>query len=104
MERAQRARLSFPKPQEERAMETARDLFITGLKNAHAMERQAQEMLERQAERMGDYPELKKRVKEHLTETKEQLRRLEKCLSDLDSSPSLVKDTALAFMANVTAM
>ena len=49
-------------------MTAARDLFITGLKNAHAMERQAQEMLERQSERMTDYPELKAKAHEHLLE------------------------------------
>jgi ferritin-like metal-binding protein YciE len=86
------------------ATSTARDLFITGLKNAHAMERQAQEMLERQAGRMDDYPELKAKVKSHLTETKEQLRRLQKCLSDLGSDPSMFKDLTLALGANLTAV
>jgi ferritin-like metal-binding protein YciE len=85
-------------------MGTAKDLFITGLKNAHAMENQAHEMLERQAERMTDYPELRQRVTEHLKETKEQLARLEKCLADLDSSPSTIKDATLAFGANIAAM
>lgn len=61
-------------------------------------------MLERQAERMTDYPELKQRVTEHLQETKEQLSRLEKCLADLDSAPSKIKDATLAFGANVAAM
>ena len=85
-------------------METARDLSIAGLKNAHAMERQAQEMLERQSERMTDSPALRQRVIEHLAETKQQLARLEKCLADVDSSPSTIKDAALSFGANVAAM
>lgn len=85
-------------------MGTAKDLFITGLKNAHAMENQAHEMLERQAERMTDYPELRQRVTEHLQETKEQLARLEKCLADLGTSPSTIKDATLAFGANIAAM
>src|SRR4051794_40044439 len=85
-------------------MTAARDLFITGLKNAHAMERQAQEMLERQSERMTEYPELQAKAKEHLLETREQMRRLEECLEQLGSSPSTLKDTALAFGANMAAM
>jgi ferritin-like metal-binding protein YciE len=85
-------------------MTEARELFITGLKNAHAMERQAQEMLERQVERMTDYPDLRKVLREHLGETKEQLKRLEKCLSELDSSPSAVKDMTLSFGANMAAI
>jgi ferritin-like metal-binding protein YciE len=85
-------------------MTAARDLFITGLKNAHSMERQAQEMLERQAERMGDYPELKQKAHEHLLETREQMQRLETCLEQLGSSPSKLKDAALALGANMAAM
>ena len=85
-------------------MGTAKDLFITGLKNAHAMENQAHEMLERQAERMTDYPELRQRAAEHLQETKQQLARLEKCLTDAGSSPSTIKDATLAFGANMAAM
>jgi ferritin-like metal-binding protein YciE len=68
------------------------------------MERQAQEMLERQIESLENYPDLKNKLREHLGETKEQLKRLEKCLTDLDSSPSTVKDMALAFGANVVAL
>jgi ferritin-like metal-binding protein YciE len=37
-------------------MTTAKDLFIDGLRNAHAMETQAREMLERQKGRLDDYP------------------------------------------------
>lgn len=87
-------------------MEQARDLFITGCKNAHAMERNAQEMLERQLGSLGDrqYVELKARLREHLAETKQQLARLEKILADLGSSPSMVKDTVESVSANMVAL
>jgi ferritin-like metal-binding protein YciE len=85
-------------------MTAARDLFITGLKNAHGMERQAQEMLERQSERMTDYPDLQAKAREHLAETREQIRRLETCLEQLGDSPSTLKDAALALGANVASM
>jgi ferritin-like metal-binding protein YciE len=84
----------------ERAME----LYVTGLKNAHAMEREAQELLERGIQRLTDYPELVTRMREHLAETKEQLRRLNKLLADQGASSSVIKDTLLATGANVTAM
>jgi ferritin-like metal-binding protein YciE len=84
----------------ERAME----LYVTGLKNAHAMEREAQEMLERGVQRLTDYPELVARLREHLAETKEQLKRLDKLLEDQGTSSSMVKDTALAAGANMAAM
>jgi ferritin-like metal-binding protein YciE len=46
-------------------MATTKDLFIVGLRNAHAMETQAREMLERQAGRLDDYPEVKTKVVSH---------------------------------------
>jgi ferritin-like metal-binding protein YciE len=82
----------------------AEELFITGLKNAHAMERQAQEILERQIDRMEDYPDVHAHLREHLEETKQQLSRLEQCLDQFDESPSTIKDTAMAFGANIAAM
>jgi ferritin-like metal-binding protein YciE len=85
-------------------MANARELFITGLKNAHSMERNAQEMLERQVERLDHYPELKSKLSSHLDETKRQLGRLEQCLSDCGSSPSPVKDTVQSLGANMAAV
>jgi ferritin-like metal-binding protein YciE len=84
--------------------EWQRELFITGLRDAHAMERQAQEMLERQVERLTNYPELRGRLREHLVETEEQIRRLEQCLEGCDSSASTFKDVAYAFGANMAAV
>jgi ferritin-like metal-binding protein YciE len=84
--------------------QTARDIFVIGLRNAHAMEVQARELMERQSERLDEYPEVKSRVTSHLSETNEQLRRLEECLEVCDESTSTLKDTAQSFMANMTAM
>lgn len=82
----------------------ARDLFITGLKNAHAMENQAHEMLERQVGRMTEYPDLRAKLQAHLQETKSQLKRLEQCLSNLGETTSTIKDATLAFGANIAAL
>jgi ferritin-like metal-binding protein YciE len=38
------------------ASDSARELFITGLRNAHAMEHQVRELMQRQIERSTDYP------------------------------------------------
>jgi ferritin-like metal-binding protein YciE len=83
---------------------TARDVFIVGLRNAHAMETQARELMERQSERLDDYPDVKARVSAHLNETNEQLRRLEQCLEACGESTSSIKDAAQSLAANVTAM
>jgi ferritin-like metal-binding protein YciE len=84
--------------------QTARDIFVIGLRNAHAMEIQARELMERQSERLDDYPEVKSRVTSHLSETNEQLWRLEQCLEAYGESSSALKDTAQSLMANMTAI
>jgi ferritin-like metal-binding protein YciE len=83
---------------------TARDIFVVGLRNAHAMETQARELMERQSERLDDYPEVKAKVTAHLGETNEQLKRLEQCLEACGESTSSLKDTAQSVMANAMAM
>lgn len=40
---------------------TAKDVYVVGLRNAHAMEVQARELMERQSERLTDYPEVRAR-------------------------------------------
>lgn len=82
----------------------ARETFVVGLRNAHAMEVQARELMERQSERLADYPEVKAKVAAHLQETNEQLKRLERCLEACGESTSTLKDTAQSAMANMQAM
>jgi ferritin-like metal-binding protein YciE len=83
---------------------TARDVFVVGLRNAHAMETQARELLERQSERLDEYPDLKAKLSSHLQETNEQLQRLEQCLESCGESTSSLKDTATSVVANLQAM
>jgi ferritin-like metal-binding protein YciE len=68
------------------------------------METQARELMERQSERLDEYPEVKAKVAAHLQETNEQLTRLEQCLEALGEATSTLKDTAQSVMANVLAM
>jgi ferritin-like metal-binding protein YciE len=84
--------------------DAARDTFVVGLRNAHAMEVQARELMERQSERLDDYPEVKAKVRAHLLETNEQLQRLERCLEACGESSSGLKDTAQSVLANTQAM
>jgi len=84
--------------------QTARDIFIVGLRNAHAMETQARELMERQSGRLDEYPEVKAKVSAHLQETNEQLKRLEQCLDSCGESASTFKDTAQSVAANAMAM
>jgi ferritin-like metal-binding protein YciE len=84
--------------------QTARDIFVVGLRNAHSMEIQARELMERQSERLDDYPEVKEKVAAHLQETNQQLKRLEQCLEACGESTSTLKDTVQSVAANATAM
>jgi ferritin-like metal-binding protein YciE len=68
------------------------------------MEVQARELMERQSERMDDYPEVKAKLTMHLSETKEQLVRLERCLTECGEDNSTLRDTAQSVMANFMAM
>src|SRR3954470_24517993 len=82
----------------------ARDTFVVGLRNAHAMEVQARELMERQSERLDDYPEVKAKVAAHLQETNQQLQRLERCLEACGESTSSLKDTVQSVAANAMAL
>lgn len=74
-------------------MTDAREHLLNWLRDAHAMEQQAEQMLKSQASRIDNYPKVKARIEQHLEETRGQQRLLEGCLERLGSSPSAVKDT-----------
>jgi ferritin-like metal-binding protein YciE len=84
----------------ENAMTThANEHLADWLRDAHAMEQQAEAMLEGQASRLEHYPELRQRVAQHLEDTRWQRSQLEGCLARLGSSPSTVKDLTGKLMA-----
>ena len=78
---------------------TKQDNLIDWLRDAHAMEQQAEKMLTAQAERLEHYPVLKKRIEQHIEETRGQQQKVEACLTRLDSSPSTIKDIGGKLMA-----
>ncbi|MBD9370128.1 ferritin-like domain-containing protein [Xanthomonas sp. XNM01] len=74
-------------------MTDAREHLLDWLRDAHAMEQQAEQMLKGQAARIEHYPRLKMRIEEHIRETQGQQQLLEGCITRLGSSPSVLKDT-----------
>jgi len=84
--------------------EDARQEMITGLRNAHGLEQQAIEMLERNSERLENYPQLKARITQHLEESRQQQAMVAQALQDLGESPSTLKDTAMGLVQNVQMM
>jgi ferritin-like metal-binding protein YciE len=73
--------------------------LVDWLKDAYAMERQAEAMLRAQAGRLEHYPKLRERIETHLEETLSQQKLLEGCLARYDSSPSLIKDVTARMAA-----
>jgi ferritin-like metal-binding protein YciE len=78
--------------------------YLIGLRNAHAMETQAVQLLERQIERLQNYPEIEARLKSHLEESKVQRTRLEEVLESLGESHSALKETVLGLGGNIAAL
>ncbi|MDP1142337.1 DUF892 family protein, partial [Klebsiella pneumoniae] len=68
-----------------------RDVFVSGLKNAHAVEHQALALMDRQIDRARNFMEVAEKLKAHRLETEQQISRLEQILSGLDESPSGLK-------------
>ncbi len=66
--------------------------LLEWLRDAHAMEAQAESMLTKQAGRIEHYPDLKARIEQHITETQNQARLIEGCLQRYDASYSGIKD------------
>jgi ferritin-like metal-binding protein YciE len=87
----------------EQATET-RDIFVDGLRNAHAMEKQALSVMQTQLNRLETYPELKAMLEQHYRETEQQIARLDEIFAELGESPSAVKDSILAAMGSMQAM
>ena len=65
--------------------------LVDWLRDAYAMEKQAETMLKAQASRLENYPDVRARIQQHLQETLEQQALLEHCLTRLGTGPSLIK-------------
>jgi len=81
-----------------------RMFYVLGLRNAHAMETQAIQLLTRQVERLENYPEIEEKLRLHLEESKVQRTRLEEALSSLDEEHSAIKEAVLGLGGNIAAL
>ena len=81
-----------------------RDLFVIGLKDAHALENQALALINRQLDRLESYPDVAQRLQQHKAETDGHIQRVEQILSSLDESHSSLKDAALSLTGNLAAL
>jgi ferritin-like metal-binding protein YciE len=80
-------------------MATPHENLLDWLRDAHAMEQQAEKMLTAQSERLEHYPDLKARIDQHIEETKGQQKLVHDCLVRLGGSSSTSKDLTGKVMA-----
>jgi ferritin-like metal-binding protein YciE len=81
-----------------------RDIFITGLRNAHAMESQALSVIDAQLGRLESYPEMVTMLQQHRRETEGQIARLDQIFEGLGESASGLKDLVMSAMGSMHAM
>lgn len=86
------------------ASDTLRNVYVTALQNTHALEQQALQIMERQVERLENYPEVEQALRRHITETEQQRQRIEEALDSIGESRSVLKDTFQGFMGNMAAL
>jgi len=71
---------------------SANDHLNDWLRDAHAMEQQADKMLNAQAERLEHYPELRARIVQHIDETRWQQSQLDEIMARRGIGNSVFKD------------
>jgi ferritin-like metal-binding protein YciE len=82
-------------------MTSPRESLAAWLRDAHAMEGQAETFLQTQIDRLKNYPEALPRLQSHLEETKQQKAAVERCLQQLGEDTSLLKDGTMKVAANM---
>lgn len=71
-----------------------RDVLISWLNDAYAMENALIPVLENHAKDAKDHPAVQARIQEHVTETRQHSKLVKKCLERLGESPSMTKMVA----------
>ena len=71
----------------------ARKLFVSGLENIHAIQRDAKSMMLKLIDRLEHYPEARARLQAHLSDKEREMDRAEKVLSDMGETASGTKDS-----------
>lgn len=74
--------------------------YLDWVRDAHAMEEQAETMLKKMADRLEHYPALEARIHQHIQETQEQQRLVKTVIDRYDTSSSTFKN----FTGKVAAM
>ncbi|WP_162916770.1 ferritin-like domain-containing protein [Dongia deserti] len=83
----------------EENLASADERFMEWLRDAHAMEEQSEQMLERTCDRLENYPEVRERFNAHRAVSRRHADTVRQCIGRRGGSPSAIKDTAGKLMA-----
>jgi ferritin-like metal-binding protein YciE len=81
----------------------ARSIYVTALRNTHAMEQQGLQQMEVQVSRLERYPDYAALLQRHIETTRQQLARLEQALQSAGESISSIKETVTTVAGTVGA-
>lgn len=81
----------------------ARSIYISSLRNTHALEQQGLQQMEIQVSRLERYPDYAALLSQHIETTRQQIARLDQALQALGESPSTVKETVTSVVGTVGA-
>ena len=81
----------------------ARSIYVTALRNTHAMEQQGLQQMEAQVSRLERYPDYAALLQRHIETTRQQLARLEQALQGTGESISTIKETVTSVAGTVGA-
>lgn len=78
-------------------------LYVTALRNTHAEETQGLQQMERQVERLENYPQYAALLRRHISTTQGQVQRLEQALEAQGETISALKETVTGLAGNIGA-
>lgn len=81
----------------------ARSIYVSALRNTHAMEQQGLQQMEIQVSRLEKYPDYVALLQRHIDTTRQQLQRLEQALGAAGESIATVKETVTSVAGSVGA-
>lgn len=85
-------------------MDSSHEQIIVWLRDAHAMERNMEQVLERHLKDAQEYPAVREQLEKHLNETRDHARRLEGALETLNATTSPAKDFAAGLLGAISGM
>lgn len=80
-----------------------KDIYVTALRNTRALEKQGLEQMERQLDRLENYPDYAAALRAHIPVTKAQLERLDAALQAVGESASTLKEAATSVAGTIGA-